>query len=695
MKKRIISVVLVVLMLITMIPLAALAEDVTPIIVVGGYSSSQIYLFNDDGTIKEKVWTLNMSDVLKKAFSDIPGLTEANIKQYIEKEDPDAIVKQVGPVIEKIFENMRRNADGTPAHNTGTWPKSAAESNMKYIEENRDTNEYIAKTIREKRYSPVLAEMLGGENVFNFSVDWRQSNINCAFDLGKYIVDVLEYSGKNKVSIFCESHGAETTSTYISLCSIVAKGGADAEKLAALLGAEMSELQKYFNLDYIKNAVLDSPAIGVQLAYDLVTGKFNFDIPEIVEYVEFANNPLQIVAGGSEYVWESDYEWLLSCLTLEKINAFLSKLIHQTGIIDILLSFGSIWDFMPAAHYDEVKAMKLDTAEKQAAYAPTIEKSDYLHYVVMANENENLTYAREHGVNVNIIAGTDIKTCTGSKVSGDALVAVTDSTGAKVCDYGTRFNDGYKTDYTDEAVTCTNSTHDHVAPSMKYDAAYGYLPENTWYIEGQFHAQYIMDDYCHALCDFLLLADEPVDIYSNPDFPQFEINYNAKNGIHAEFDNSVYGVLTAENKALEVKNLSAKSNIEIVAVKVEGADIDFGKVFGEKIKVGGTVSIPFTGEVPDADMKNVTISIYYLEDSSPFSMNGRTFNFKVKGGAATEYDSENPFVKAYVKPTYLSVSDIMNGLNNFSYAAKLKAIILSVLSGFKAIMNVFNGIKNK
>ena len=49
MKKRITSLLLVTVMLVVMLPLHSIAEGVTPVIVIGGYSSPQIYLFDGKG----------------------------------------------------------------------------------------------------------------------------------------------------------------------------------------------------------------------------------------------------------------------------------------------------------------------------------------------------------------------------------------------------------------------------------------------------------------------------------------------------------------------------------------------------------------------------------------------------------------------------------------------------------------------
>lgn len=690
MNKKVLSVILALIMLVTALPVAAFAaDDVLPVVIDSGYSSSQIFEFDDEGNIIGKIWGLDMGGIFTVAAKDIPELTSANLELFMNK-NPEKLREQLVVAADQIIEKMKRNPDGTPKYNSGTWPTTPQESNMQYIYDNMDSIEYLKGTIHEKRYTPILCEKIGAENVFQFSTDWRQEIIFCAFDLGKYIKSVLDYTGAEKVNVFSESHGGQTTGTYISLCSLVDEGGEKAVQLASLLGIDYSELKTYFNLNYINNAVLNSPAIGgVQLAYDLISGTSHFDVTRIMEFVEYGNNPLKDLVGGDEYIWESEYEWLLAFAKLDKTNNFFNSIVQDERMMSVVLSLGSMWDFVDVDHYDEIKASKINTAEKQAEYAPMLARTDFAHYNVMNNLNHYLTYARERGVNVNIVCGTDITTATGSTVNGDCLVAAKTASGAKVTDYGYRFSNGYTTDFTDSAVTCTDSSHNHVSPRMNLDGAYGYLPENTWYIEGQFHAQYAYDNYALPLTNRLLLDGDLADVHADPAFPQFETTYNAKLGVHAKFDNSVYGRADSSDTALVIENISRKSGIELISLKVEGADVQLENVRGKKIKMGESVCIPLKSAITDKGMTNFTVSIYYLEDNAVMAMDGRTFNFTVNNAELADYDASNPFTEVKMKPIYMTSDEVMSELSNFDFFTMIRAFVLSVVRAFRAVIDFF------
>lgn len=680
MKKRILGFILAAVMVFTAVPLAAFAANETyPVIIDSGYMTSQIFLFDDNGNIKNRIWYLEIiPDIIKELIRQTPGVINGAF-DYLTKNDMTSLGEELAVSVTNILRYMKRNPDGTPVYNTGVWPTKPEESNMKYIYDNMATTRYLLGTIHEERYVPSLCKKIGPENVFQFSVDWRQEIIYCALDLGKYIKSVLDYTGAKKVNIFSESHGGQTTGTYISLCSVVDKGGKAAEELAALLGLSTDELKTYFNLDYVNNAVLNSPAIGgVQVAYDFLSDTTHINLPTIVEFAQAALNPLFFANGGDKYISETKFEWFLGFLKLDRLSELLNRSIQTEKMLEMVLSFGSVWDFVDAEHYDEIKSMHINTPEKKAAYAPLLKKTDFAHYTIMPNLNEYLTYARSKGVNVNIVCGTDMPSGSGALVNSDCLVATSTASGAKVAKYGYRFSNGYTTDISDRGVTCKNKEHNHVSPSMNIDASYGYIPDNTWFIENQFHAQYAYDEYALALTDKLLLTDDLKTVYTDPAFPQFETTYNAKFGVHAAFDKSVYGRVSSADTALVIENLSKKSDIELVSIKVEGIGASFDDVKGKTIPKGGKISVPLKAPIDEKAMTNFTVTVYYLDMNSAFAIGMRRFNFTCVGGEAAQFDTSKPLTKAAIPPIYVTANDAKNMLSNFDKGTQMKAFALIV-----------------
>lgn len=344
----------------------------------------------------------------------------------------------------------------------------------------------------------------------------------------------------------------------------------------------------------------------------------------------------------------------------------------------MVLSFGSVWDFVDAAHYEEIKAKHINTPEKADAYSPMLKRTDYSHHIIMENLNEYLTYARSRGVNVSIVCGTDMTSGAGARVNSDCLVATRTASGAKVADYGYRFSNGYTTDVSDSECFCKNKDHNHVSPAMNLDASFGYLPDNTWFIENQYHAQYAYDIYALPLTDKLLLTNELKDVYTDPDFPQFESTYNANFDIHAAFDKSVYGRATKNDTALVIENISKKSDMELVAIKVNGADVSFEEVKGKIIPTGEKLVVPLQSPIGEDAKTNFTVTVYYLDHNSVFSIGSRRFNFTVEGGKLAEYDASKPLTEAEVTPIFITADDAKAMIENFDREIQLKALKLVV-----------------
>ncbi len=677
MKKRILCLLLSAVLLVTVLPFSAFAKEETcPVVIDSGYMTSQIFLFDDEGNIEKRIWDLDILSILKQLVRQTPGLLEG-AAEYMESRSMETLTKEFSLSVYNILEPMRREANGTPAYNTGVWPTSAKESNMQYIYDNMDKIEYLEGTIHEEAYIDRLCGQVGAENVFQFCVDWRQEIIYCARDLGEYINDVLSYTGAKKVNILSESHGGQTAGTYIALCSLVEKGGEAARELASLLDMTEQELKECFNLDNINNAVLNSPAIGgVQIAYDFLSCSVHLDLPTIIELVQ-GMNPYFFIAGTEGYVSESDLEWLLFFAKFDRINELVNLCLASENLSSTLISFGSLWDFVDVEHYDEIRQKYITDEEKAAAYAPMLKNTDFAHYTVMPQLDTLLSYARDNGVNVSIICGTGVATATGSSAAGDSIIAAKTASGAKVTDYGYRFANGYTTDLTDSQVNCTDKTHNHVSPGMDLDASYAYLPDNTWFIEGQYHAQYAFDEYAASLTDKLLLTDELENVYSDPTYPQFETTYNAKYGVHAQFDASSYGFVSSRDTTLVIENISAKSGLELVAIEVEGADVQFDSVAGKKIALGEKLSVPLSVPITDGGKTNFTVTVYYLKDNAVFSIGMRRFNFTVNGEENVAFDASSPIVAANVKPVYITADDVKSALSNFGAAVLAKALVLT------------------
>ncbi|MGI6745570.1 MAG: esterase/lipase family protein [Acutalibacteraceae bacterium] len=565
---------------------ALVPEDVTelPVVIVPGYSASQMYYTAEDGS-SEHVWGVVMSDIVTELLSRIADVGRG-LRDLVWG-NPESIAKTVGEGFIKLYGKLACNDDGSSMYNLSLYYSSAEETNSAVLMEKHPDGNFR----HEIEIMSEVAQYVGNDMIFNFNCDFRMSAVDCAIALDTYIEDVLSYTGAQKVNIIAISHGGQVTATYLSL---------------------------YGYKKQVNNAVLNVPAIGgAGLAYDVLKGDFDFDEKTLLQFVEYG------------LINETDYNWLVEAERLGFLDAVLNEL--QPYVLEILGNWESIWDFIPLQYYEEMKAQHLDPVENAALIA----SSDFFHYSVMPMFNTSLQSCNEeYDMHVSIIAGTDIPIVTGLKENSDGIITTASSTGALVAPYSKRFSDGYT------AINCDNS---YVSPAMTVDASTAYLPETTWFVEGLFHGMEFKDSYSASLLLILLLTDEIQDVYSNADFPRFHATTNAALSVFAQFNNSVEGYVSSGDTSLIITNLSKEYSMKVIAVTCNGMDIVFNLSGIKDLSVGESVCVPFSGNVPAVSKSYCNITITYILSGTPTFLNERKLNFTIDNGEAPCYELGEPY----------------------------------------------------
>ncbi len=588
--KRLLSVLLVFSLLTGGFSLCALAldaEDITeyPVIIVPGYAASQLYYTAEDGST-EQVWGLSSDDILTYLLKNIAdvgvGLGELTVG------DASKISETVGKGAQEVFAKLVCNDDGTSKYDIKPYNTTAEESCSANLIAKYPDGQFR----HEQEIMDEVASYVGYENIFNFSCDFRMSVTSVAADLDRYIEDVLAYTGSSKVNIIAISHGGQVSATYLTL---------------------------YGHKEQVDNAMLAVPAIGgAALAYDLMRGDSDFDEDTLLKFIEYG------------FQNETDYDWLVKAEQLGILDDIIDGL--HPYLIDLFVNWQSVWDFIPAEYYDEMKALNLDPVDNAAIIA----SSDYTHYTLMPAFWESLQKCRDdYGINVTIIAGTDLPIVSGLDVNSDGIITTASSTGAAVAPLGQRFSDGY---------TPENGDSTYVSPSMTVDASKGYLPDNTWYIEGMFHGMEYKDPYVARLMMKTLLTDELSNTSSDPAFPRFHATTNPANAVFAAFDKSVEGIVSSADTALNVTNLSKQYQMKILSVVSDGMDLTFSIGDNNMLEPGQSVAIPFAGEIPAVSKTAVGVTVTYALADSPTPVNERTLHFTVMNGEALVYDAVNPYM---------------------------------------------------
>lgn len=563
------------------------ASEATPVILVAGYAGCNLYLNYGEDDCKQ-VWNINAEMVLNQAKTNIPNMMLALFKTFLG--NPYAIGWDVGNQGVLMLEQTRCGDDGLSVYPLTTYPNKAELCSYKYMLENTD-----GSNIMEKDFAKQLAEVIGGENVFVFHTDHRLAAVDTARQMKDFVDDVKAYTNSEKVNLFGLSHGGMIVGVYLSM-----------------FGTDGS----------VNNAVMSVPALG---GTDIATNVLNADVKladsDLMTFLETAISA------------DSNLSRLFEADKLNGLDEIARGFLE--GFHDAVINWGSLWDFIPAEDYEQMKAKYLDSEKNELL----IEKADYMHNVIMPNYNTNFERCIESGVDISILCSTGSGIALGSDTNADTVIHASSVSGAVCAPLGKRFADGY----TCIGKNCSNPDHNHLSPSMEVDASCAYLPENTWFIDEQYHGMYFWEDYSNELAFKLLMTEEIDNVHSNPEFPQFEVSQHTNRGIHAKFNSSNTGYVGGGDTALTITNVSKEKNVKIMSVICDGIDLTFDLSDCVTLAPGEKASVPFSGEIPAVSVKRAAVTVNYLEIGSVPALNSRTFDITILNGARVAYNSQAPY----------------------------------------------------
>ena len=634
MKKRVLSVVLSVFIIISVIrPFFAAAENepaidpAYPTIIVAGYSASNLYLNTQNGP--EKVWGINMQDILREMLIRL-AKTGVALGAWAFG-NSDLFADNIGAGAVNLYGVLACNPDGSSVNDLQIFSDKAADTQFSalFASGNGDL-------VHEGEIMGDIARLYGEDgydHIFCFMHDFRRNIIFAAQSLDRYIDDVLSFTGAEKVNLFAVSHGGEICAVYFS---------------------------EYGHKNVVHNALLTVPAIGgAALAYDFMSENISLDEDILLNFIQ---NGMML---------EEDYDWLVKAEQLGFLDPICNRLAGK-WIKQITGYWGSIWDFIPAEYYDELKEKYLDPVEN----AELIRNSDYYHYELLPHMSEKLQECVDNGTNIYIVAGSDIPSVTGLKTNSDGIIPLHSSTGAVCAPYGSRFADGYS----GVRSICEDESHHHVSPAMNVDVSAGYLPDYTWIISGMFHGMTWKDPYVIGLCKTLISSDDRIDVFTLEEYPQFHYSMNNCYSVYGEFDRSSVGCLNGSDSSFLVTNLSRDHILKVISINCEGADLTFDTGMGLYLKPGTTVSVRISGSVPEESFVTADVTINYCLLGSATPYNCRTQAFTVLNG---EVKGNGNGLLTSAHPTPFDL--------HFSESTKAALKKLGLLEFFRLFYNIWAG----
>lgn len=582
--KKILSVILAVVLGFSALSMFAFAteEKPVPVVVLQGYSGPTLVYTDENGEPiidpetgdVVKAWPLDFEKIGQQVVEALPGMIAGKII------GEDAIVEALTPILKEALMPLVILEDGTSWQNLTYYPKGAAATQVSALVEN-DMEQYIPESV----FVEEAISRVGAENVFGFTFDWRRSQLDYAVALDKYIEEVKEITGSDKVDIMGLSHGGQYGTTY---------------------------LYYYGDKGNVRNAILANPATGgTTLISTLLMNEYvDVDLQAIMQFIQYS------------FDMEEDFDWIFQLLSLDNIVSGVNRVLQDERIQYRASNFPSLLDFIPMDRFDEViEHIGLNAEENGKIYYDTVKYHTDVHTGTnLADKFEEL---QRKGVKIGYIIGCGYTACSGVGTNSDILIDTYLSSGGAYC---APYGETFEADYIQQGTICDNPTHYHISPEYNIDASTGALPDSTWYAIGQGHGQYFNDPYTRQIvCNFLW--DDLGNVFSNEKFPQFNYTQKHADNIYVHFNNTDVGYHSSADNELIIENLSQTSPIHLWKVDIEGADAEYAYETNTVLQVGEKLIISLSNVSPETADTPFKVVVKYSIDNAQHTFVVKEFSF--------------------------------------------------------------------
>ncbi len=582
--KKLLSVILLIIMVISSLSLFAFAkeEEIVPVVVLQGYSGPTLVYADENGEpiIDEetgdvkKAWPVDFGKIGEQILEALPGMVAGKIV------GEDAIVEAIVPIVKETLMPLVILEDGSSWQNLTYYPKGAAATQVSTLIEN-DMKEYIPESI----FVEEAVKRVGAENVFGFTFDWRRSQLDYAKALDEYIEEVKEITGSDKVDIMGLSHGGQYGTSY---------------------------LYYYGDKGNVRNAILANPATGgTTLVSTLLMNEYvDIDLQQIMKFVEYS------------FDVEENIDWIFRLLSLDNIVSAANRILQDERIQYRASNFPSLLDFIPMDRFNEiVEHVGLNPEKNGKIYYDTVK----FHTDVHTNTNlaDKFAELQKNGVKIGYIVGCGYADCSGVGTNSDILIDTYLSSGGAFC---APFGETFETGYAQQGKICNNPAHYHISPGFNIDASTGALPDSTWYAVGQGHGQYFNEPYTREIvCEFLW--GNLKTVFDDERYPQFNYTQKGADNIYLHFNNTDAGYHSSADTELIIENLSYGSPLRIIGIRINGAELNYDYKINAVIDVSEKYIVEINNVSHETADKPFEIVVSYMIENTTHTIAVKEFSF--------------------------------------------------------------------
>ena len=351
------------------------------------------------------------------------------------------------------------------------------------------------------------------DHLYYFSYNSFGNNIQICNELYDFIQKIKEETGHDKVNI-----------VPISLGGTVANG---------LLQYHPEVVNDLHKVVYIVPALNGSTIVG-----DVMTRELTF-----LDADYLYNGFLSALMDEKD---AKMIEVIARILPDEVLMKCLNKAVD--GLLnDVIRTSTNLWALCPKESYAAAREALLSDPEMAE-----IRRQADIYHEAQVNSNANIQNLVDNGVQVFCIADYDVTIYnvgnSYNTQNADGIIQL-ESTAMGV--HSANVGETLPEDYVQQNTYCDNPEHNHISPDRVVDASTGLLPDHTFYFDNQNHESTANNDIIIKLALALIDSDDIQDVYSDPNFPQFNggRHYRKLSNKIAECESVDTSSLTAEQLA--------------------------------------------------------------------------------------------------------------------------------------------------
>lgn len=449
-------------------------DEVYPTIIIHGIGQADTYLLDENG---ERVFDsdgkavtgwpvyINAADVVK-------GLLLPLIISVVFQRDI-GLTDAAYDVAASLLGNLAYDENAKPTHKY----EVAGYDNKCVADCTQEQKETIYNNVPLEDY----ASRVGEENLYYFAYDSFGDVYDIVEQLDVIIEKAKRETGRDKVNLVPISLGGAISVAYVDSHP----DGADINKIVFIVPA------------------LD----GSEIVGKIMLGQLDYSDEGIYRNM------------FTRLIGEDDYTgWLVNIL----LRIIPKQLFIETfksvaaGLTDGTLSkVTTMWGLVPSSMYDELAAKHL---VKGTEFAERVER----FHIAQVNMVKNLKAYEAKGIGIYDICGygLNLYSLIDSDSNSDKIIhSYSTSIGATFSGVGETLGKDYVQKYYPE--------YNFLSPDGQVDASTCAFPKTTWFFGGQDHESIGCNDVVIRLASVILVSSKDINVFSTPDYPQFNSHRNA------------------------------------------------------------------------------------------------------------------------------------------------------------------------